>query len=470
MTAKTTTETCEKVLAYAQANLQASLERVFEILRIPSISTDPAHNDDVLEAAEWFAQQFNEIGFSAKVVKTSGHPVVFAERPAPQGAPTILYYGHYDVQPAEPLELWDTPPFEPTIVDDEHGGRIVARGANDDKGQVMTFVEAFRAWQETEGHLPVGVKVILEGEEESGSPSLDAFLDSHAHELAADVCVITDTGMWNHETPAITTMLRGMVYSEFHITGPAMDLHSGMYGGAVKNPVNVLAAILAAMHDKNGRITIPGFYDNVEELPEQVRSDWEALDFDETGFMNSAGLASGDGGEHDRTMLQRIWSRPTLDANGIFGGYTGDGAKTIIPSKASVKISCRLVPCQDPDAIRSSLESFVRQRLPEGWKLEVLSHGCNPAVVVPNDSPWLEAARQGLSVAYEKPAVVMGCGGSIPAVGSIRALLNIDALLVGFGLDNDLIHSPNEKYDLRCFTGGLRSQIAMLEAFAGIQA
>jgi acetylornithine deacetylase/succinyl-diaminopimelate desuccinylase-like protein len=274
--------------------------------------------------------------------------------------------------------------------------------------------------------------------------------------------------MWNPETPAITTMLRGMVYSEFRLVGPGMDLHSGMYGGAVRNPVNVLAGIVAAMHDETGHITIPGFYDNIEELPENIRSDWAALGFDETAFMSSAGLTSGDGGEHDRPMLQRVWSRPTLDANGFLGGYTGDGAKTIIPSEASVKISCRLVPGQDPEAIRTSLETFVRNQVPDGWQLEILNHGCNPAVVVPNDSPWLEAARKGLAMAYDQPAVVMGCGGSIPAVGSIRALLDIDALLVGFGLDDDLIHSPNEKYDLRCFKGGLRSQIGMLGAFVNV--
>lgn len=466
MTTKPTTETCEQVLAHADANLDASLQRVFEILRIPSISTDPTHNDDVQRAAEWFASQFTEIGFEAEVVTTTGHPMVFAERPAPQGAPTILYYGHYDVQPADPIELWNTPPFEPTIVDDENGGKIVARGANDDKGQVMTFVEAFRAWHETTGGLPVGVKVILEGEEESGSPSLDGFLQKYAGKLTADVCVVTDTGMWNPETPAITTMLRGMVYSEFRIIGPGMDLHSGMYGGAVKNPVNVLAGIVAAMHEENGRIAIPGFYDGIEEIPQEVRTDWDGLGFDEAAFISSAGLHEGCGGEADRSMLERIWSRPTLDANGIIGGYTGEGAKTIIPSEARVKISCRLVPGQDPDAIQKSLETFVQNRIPSGWKLETLSHGCNPAVVVPNDSPWLNAAREGLGVAYEHPAVVIGCGGSIPAVGSIREILNIDALLVGFGLDDDLIHSPNEKYDLRCFQGGIRSQIGMLSAFA----
>ena len=463
MTPSTPTNT---VVAHAEAHLQDSLDRLFSILRIPSISTDPSHNHDVVAAAKWFAEQFRALGFDAEVVQTTGHPVVFAERAAPEGKPTVLYYGHYDVQPADPLDLWDTPPFEPHLVDDENGGRIVARGANDDKGQVMTFVEAFRAWIEATGDLPVGVKVMLEGEEESGSPSLDAFLETYADRLQADVCVVTDTGMWNAETPAITTMLRGMIYTEFVITGPKMDLHSGMYGGAIRNPVNVLASIVGAMHDENGRVTIPGFYDDVMELSERVRSDWVKLGFDERAFFESAGMEHGSGGEHDRTTLERVWSRPTLDANGFIGGYTGDGAKTIIPSSAKVKISCRLVPNQQPEAILAAVQTFVRDRVPEGWTLDIFDHGCNPALVIPDDSPWLDAAREGLKAGYDTPAVVIGCGGSIPAVGSIRATLGIDALLVGFGLDDDLIHSPNEKYDLRCFTGGLRSQIGMLGAFA----
>mgnify|MGYP001212272886 CR=1 FL=1 len=461
-----TTASCKSVLAYADEHADASLARLIDILKIPSISTDSAHDEDVIRGAQWFADELAAIGFEAEVVKTTGHPVVFAEVAAPEGAPTVLYYGHYDVQPADPLELWDSPPFDPQVVDDENGGRVVARGAVDDKGQVMTIVEALRAWHAVAGGPPVGVKIMLEGEEESGSASLDGFLTAYRERLASDVCVVSDTGMWNAETPAITTMLRGMVYQEFTITGPSMDLHSGMYGGAVQNPVNVLCSIVAEMHDSEGRITIPNFYDGVEEPSSAVLSDWESLNFDEEGFLASAGLTNGDGGEHGRSMLERTWSRPTLDANGMCGGYVGEGAKTIIPSSAMVKISCRLVPGQDPEAIEHALVAFVRDRLPEGWSLDIDSHGSNPAVEVRNDSPWLNAAREGLTCAYSNPAIVVGCGGSIPAVGSIQAELGIDALLVGFGLDDDRVHSPNEKFDLRCFNGGIRSQIGMLAAFA----
>ncbi len=455
----------DDVFATIDHSFDESVERLSEVLRIPSISTDPAYDAEVAESAEWFARTFTELGFTAETVQTSGHPVMVAESPAPDGAPTILYYGHYDVQPADPLELWDSPPFEPTLVDTAEGGRIVARGAVDDKGQVMTFVEAFRAWRSATGGLPVGVKVMLEGEEESGSPSLADFLDRHAARLAADVCVVSDTGMWNASTPAITTMLRGMVYIEVAIVGPDHDLHSGMYGGAIENPANVAARIVAAMHDDSGAIAVPGFYDGVKDPPADILDRWRTLGFDESGFLASAGIAAATAGETGRSILERTWSRPNLDVNGIFGGYTGAGGKTIIPSRCSVKISCRLVPGQDPDAIESGLQAFVRERLPEGFSAEFLSHGSNPAVVVPADSPWLAAANRGLARAYETPAAIIGTGGSIPAVGEIQDRLGIDALLVGFGLDDDRVHSPNEKFDLQCYRGGIRSHAAMLEAF-----
>ena len=454
-------------MAIAMDDFQGSLDRLVEILRIPSISTDPASDADVLRAANWFSDAFTSIGMQSEVITTKGHPIVLAEHPAPAGAPTVLYYGHYDVQPADPLELWDSPPFDPQVVDDENGGRVVARGAVDDKGQVMCIVEAIRAWFATPDGPPVGIKVMLEGEEESGSPSLDPFLESHAERLAADICVVSDTGMWDAETPAITTMLRGMIYVDLEITGPSMDLHSGMYGGAVPNPLNVLARIIAGMHDEDGRVMIPGFYDGVEEPSAEVMADWKSLAFDESAFLASAGMES-HGGECGRTMLERTWSRPTLDVNGIIGGYTGEGAKTIIPSKGRAKISCRLVPGQDPERLEAALGAFVAERLPQGWQMNIESHGRNPAVVVPNDSPWLDAARDGLAAAYEKPAVVIGCGGSIPAVGSIQSILGIDSLLVGFGLDDDRVHSPNEKFDLRCLKGGIASHVGMIAAFAGL--
>lgn len=463
----TQNQSLDDVLSAIDRGFDGSIDRLSDILRIPSISTDPAHDADVRAAADWFAGEFGRLGFTAEVVETPGHPVVFAERPAstPE-APTILYYGHYDVQPADPLDQWNSPPFEPVVVEDSNGGRIVARGAVDDKGQVMTFVDAFRAWMETTGDMPVGIKVMLEGEEESGSESLDGFLESHRDRLAADVCVVSDTGMWNADTPAITTMLRGMVYIEAEIRGPGHDLHSGMYGGAIANPANVMARVVASLHHDDGAVAVPGFYDGVQDPPPSVLEQWKGLGFDEAGFLASADIGAASGGESGRTMLERTWSRPTLDVNGMHGGYTGAGAKTIIPATCSAKISCRLVPGQDPLVIERALRTHIESMLPEEFSVDFINHGTNPAVVVPADSPWLSAAKKGLAAAYDAPAAVIGTGGSIPAVGDIQAKLGIDALLVGFGLDDDRVHSPNEKFDLRCLRGGIKSHAGMIAAFA----
>ncbi len=460
----------DEILDGIEAAFPDSIERLSRILAIPSVSTDPDRTDEVHRAAIWFRDELDALGFEAKVVETPGHPVVLASSPAPEGAPTILFYGHYDVQPEDPIDLWDSPPFEATVVEDSNGGRIVARGAVDDKGQVMCFIEAFRAWRSTVGTLPVGVTVMLEGEEESGSPSLEGFLDAHHDDLRADVCVVSDTGMWNAETPAITTMLRGMVYLDVAIDGPTHDLHSGMYGGAIANPANVLAAIIAAMHDASGGVAIPGFYDDIVEPDAETLESWSKLDFDEAAFLGSAGVTAATGGERDRSVLERTWSRPTLDANGIHGGYTAAGAKTIIPATCAAKISCRLVPGQDPDRIEQLVMDFVTARLPEGFTARFESHGSNPAIVVPPDSPWLAAANDGLERVYGRPAAIIGTGGSIPAVGEIQQRLSMDALLVGFGLDDDRVHSPNEKFDLRCYRGGIRAHAAMLAAFAGTSA
>jgi acetylornithine deacetylase/succinyl-diaminopimelate desuccinylase-like protein len=307
---------------------------------------------------------------------------------------------------------------------------------------------------------------MLEGEEESGSESLEGFLDAFADRLAADVCVVSDTGMWNGETPAITTMLRGMVYLEAEIRGPGHDLHSGMYGGAIANPINVLARIIASMHQDDGTIAVPDFYDGVEDPLPHILDQWRDLGFDEAGFLASAEISAATGGETGRTILERTWSRPTLDVNGILGGYTGAGAKTIIPATCSAKISCRLVPGQDPTKIEASLRAFIEAGLPKGFSVAFISHGVHPAVVVPADSPWLAAATAGLAEAYDAPAAVIGSGGSIPAVGDIQSKLGIDALLVGFGLDEDRVHSPNEKFDLRCLRGGIKSHAGMIGAFA----
>jgi acetylornithine deacetylase/succinyl-diaminopimelate desuccinylase-like protein len=405
------------------------------------------------------------LGFEASLRETAGQPMVVGHHPGPDGAagPHVLYYGHYDVQPVEPLELWLSPPFEPTMVTTERGPRLVARGAVDDKGQVMTWLEALRAWHEVHGPLPVRVSVFLEGEEESGSPSLVPFLEANRDELRADVCVVSDTGMWDIDTPAIATMLRGLVYLELTLSGPARDLHSGMYGGAVPNPLNVLTRVLGQLHDGGGRVRIPGFYDQVREL-EEARQ-WAALPFDEAAFLAGAGIKAPQG-EAGRSTLERTWSRPTCDVNGIWGGYTGPGSKTVIPAKASAKLSCRLVPDQDPERILAGLREFLDARTPADCHWEIAPHGLSPAIRLPADSPYLEAAKRALAAVFERPPLMIGMGGSIPAVEAIKRLLGMDSLLVGFGLEDDLVHSPNEKFELRCFEAGMRTHTRLLAELA----
>ncbi len=457
------------VLQRLRDDFDGAVERLSALLRIPSISTNPQYRPQTRAAAELLADDLATIGFESSVHDTLGQPMVTATCRGhdADAAGHILYYGHYDVQPPDPLELWDSPPFEPTIVDGPHGKRIVARGAVDDKGQLMTFVEAFRAWHHVHGSLPVNVTVLLEGEEESGSPSLDPFLAANTDRLSADAAVITDTAMWDIDTPAITSMLRGLVYVEATLHGPSHDLHSGMYGGAVVNPANELARVLGQLKDDRGVIRIPHFYDDVCEISDAEREQWMKLRFDEAGFLDHAGLKTAVG-EADRSTLERIWSRPTCDINGLWSGYTGEGAKTIIPAHASAKISCRLVPDQDPARVYDGLVAFLHDRTPPDCRWEITSHGISPAVRVPTDSPHLEAALAGLESVFDRQAVLIGCGGSIPVADSFQRLLGMDSLLVGFGLDDDRIHSPNEKFELRCFEMGMRSQAAMLARFAGV--
>jgi acetylornithine deacetylase/succinyl-diaminopimelate desuccinylase-like protein len=431
----------------------------------------PAYNEHTHGAAEWLCRDLTSIGFEASVRKTPGQPLVVAHHPGPGDdagpVPHVLYYGHYDVQPPDPLGQWKTEPFEPVVIDAENGKRIVGRGSSDDKGQLMTFVEAFRAWQSVHGTLPIRVTVLLEGEEESGSPSLEPFLEAHRDELQADVCVVCDTGMWDVRTPAVTYMLRGMVYREITLHGPSHDLHSGMYGGAVTNPINALCRILGELIDENGRVQIPGFYDDVRELSDEELAQWRGLGFDESAFLRSIGLRSASG-EQDRHVLERLWSRPTCDINGIWGGYTGAGAKTVIGSHASAKLSCRLVPDQDPAKIDAGIREFLEARTPPDFRWEIADHGTNGAIRVPTDSPYLEATLAGLQEVWQVPPVLVGCGGSIPVVGSIRRILGFDSLLVGFALEDDRIHSPNEKYELSCFQNGIKSHAAIMAQFASI--
>ena len=459
------------VLSAADRGFERSTARLCDFLRIPSVSTDPAFDHETRRCAEWLVAELRGLGFMAEAARTIGHPMVVAHHPGvgPEAAtrPRILYYGHYDVQPADPLELWTSPPFDPAIVDGPRGKRVVARGAVDDKGQVMGIVEALRAWHEAAGGPPCPVTLLIEGEEESGSRSLEPFLHEAKDRLASDVCVVSDTGMWDISTPAITTRLRGLVYMEVTVHGPTRDLHSGMYGGAVPNPINVLARILADLHDADRRVTIPGFYDGVGELPPATKAQWESLGFDEGEFLGDIGLSQGLG-ERGRSTLERTWSRPTCDANGIFGGYTGKGAKTVIAAHATAKVSFRLVSRQDPERIAAAFEAFVRDRLPEGCRAEFERHGANSAIEVRESSAYLNAAERGLRAVFGRDPLLIGTGGSIPAVGSIARILGVDSLLVGFGLDDDCVHSPNEKFELACYRHAIRSHAAMLAEFAAM--
>ncbi len=454
----------DPVLSHIDAALPDALERLFALLRIPSISTDPAFKADCDRAADWLVDDLRSIGIAAEKHATPGHPMVTGQAGGP--GRHLLFYGHYDVQPVDPLELWDRDPFDPALEETEKGEVIRARGACDDKGQLMTFVEACRAWVAVHGALPLRLTVLLEGEEESSSPSLVPFLTEHGDTLKADLALICDTGLFDDHTPAITTMLRGLMGEEITIRGPSKDLHSGMYGGIAMNPVRVLSRIIAALHDEGGRVTIPGFYEGVPELPADLRAQWERLGFDETAFLGEVGL-SIPAGEAGRSGLEMIWSRPTCEVNGIRGGYAGAGFKTVLPSEASAKISCRLVGTQDPEAIRESLRTMVRALVPADCEVTFHAHGGSTASVMATDDPAFEAARQALSAEWPNPAAFIGSGGSIPIAGHFKSMLGMDSMLIGFGRDDDQIHSPNEKYALESFHRGIRSWARVLDAISG---
>ncbi|KQY12607.1 dipeptidase [Rhizobium sp. Root482] len=455
------------ILTRADDNLPKSLERLFDLVRIQSISTDPAYKAECRKAAEWLVAELQGLGFTASVRDTPGHPMVVAHHAAAKpGAPHVLFYGHYDVQPVDPLDLWDTAPFEPTIKELAGGRKVITgRGTADDKGQLMTFVEACRAYKETEGALPCEVTILFEGEEESGSPSLKPFLTANAAELKADYALVCDTSMWDRDTPAISAGLRGLVGEEIVITAADRDLHSGYFGGAAANPIHILTRILAGLHDETGRITLDGFYDGVEETPNEIKAGWETLGQTAEKFLGEIGL-SLPSGEKGRSVLELTWARPTAEVNGIWGGYTGEGFKTVIAAQASAKVSFRLVGGQDPDKIRAAFRAYVTSKIPADCSVEFHPHGGSPAIQLPYDSALLNMAKSALSDEWPKPAVVIGMGGSIPIVGDFQKMLGMESLLVGFGLSDDRIHSPNEKYELQSFHKGIRSWIRILGALA----
>lgn len=456
------------VLDRIDTDIDNSVRRLFDFLKIQSVSTDPAYAPHCKAAAEFVAKDLASLGFDASLRPTGGHPAVVGKANGGAGtAPRVLFYGHYDVQPVDPLSLWQTPPFEPRIATTPDGRKIiVARGACDDKGQVMTFVEALRAFKAVTGSLPLPITMLIEGEEECGSAHLFDFVKNNAAELKQDFALVCDTSMWDAKTPAITTSLRGLVYEEVRITCADRDLHSGLFGGAAQNPLRVLSQILGAMHDKHGRVTIPGFYDGVKELPRDIKAELKKLKLTPKEFLGGVGLKI-PAGEKNRMLIEQIATRPTAEINGMIGGYTGEGAKTVLPAQATAKVSFRLVGDQNPKKIQDGFRKFVRARLPKDAKVEFSNFGLAPAIQLAFDNPALVKARAALKAEWGKTAVTVGEGGSIPIVGDFKRILGMDTIMVGFALDDDRVHSPNEKYDLTSFHKGTRSWARILAALAG---
>ncbi|MCE2565444.1 M20/M25/M40 family metallo-hydrolase [Komagataeibacter sp. FNDCF1] len=452
------------VLEQADRTLDAALERLFTFLRIPSISTQPEHADDCRRAAAWLRDQLDELGFDVTLHATPGHPILVAHDRTPPAGPHVLFYGHYDVQPVDPLNLWDSGPFEPKLVTGTNGAkRIVARGASDDKGQVMTFIEAIRAIRATTGTMPVRISLLIEGEEECGGPSLVPFMDSHRDELRADVGLICDTAMLPG-VPAVTTTLRGMLGEEIHLRCASRDLHSGVYGNAARNPAELLCGILSSIRDgETGRVVLPGFYTGVEEPPAALRARWREIAPDDATFLGEVGL-SVPVGEKGYTAIEQTWCRPSFEINGISSGYTGEGFKTVLPGEAVAKVSFRLVAGQDPVHIRQAFCAHVRAMLPADCTVTFTPCGGSTASALPDDAFGLQPTLRALGDEWNTPAVTIGCGGSIPVAGDMQRILGMPALLVGFALDDDRAHSPNEKYELTSFHKGMRSWVRILHA------
>ena len=448
--------------SYFDKNQSRARDELFDLLRIPSVSARSEHNPDTARAAAWISDSLSRLGMTATVHQTKGHPIVVGEwRKARVGAPTVLIYGHYDVQPAEPLDLWDSPPFEPTVRD----GRIYARGSVDDKGQLHLHIKALEAHLGARGSLPVNVIVLAEGEEEVGSENLEQFIESHADLLACDAVVISDSAMFAPGLPSILSSLRGMAYFQIDVQGPATDLHSGSYGGAVMNPAMALARILATMHDENGHIAIPGFYDKVRDWGEAARKDIRALPFDDAHFQEETGSPALFG-ERGYSTLERLWMRPTCEVNGLLSGYTGEGAKTVLPAKAMAKVSCRLIPDQTPEGIETLMRAHVDRVKPPGVTVTVTHlHGGKPWRA-DLTGPLFDAARRALATAFDREPVIVGEGGSIPVVGDFQRILKAPVLLVGFGLPGENAHAPNEWISEENYFKGMRAMAALWEELA----
>lgn len=455
-----------QVVSYIDETLDQSLERLFTLLRFESVSTDPAFHNECVSAASWLSDQLTEIGFQSDVMETGGKPMVLAKRLKP-GKPHLLFYGHYDVQPADPLEKWATPPFSPVLENTAQNGKVIrARGASDDKGQLMTFLEAARAYIALYDDLPVSLTILLEGEEETGSPSLEPFLEKHKEELKADIVLVCDTNGFDRNTPSITTRLRGLATAEVKIIGPSRDLHSGYYGGAVPNPLHIAGRLISALHNEKGEVQVPEFYADITPLPNALKTQWASLGFNEAGFLGDIGL-DGSIGEEGYSLLERIWSRPTAEVNGVYGGYTGEGTKTVIASEAVIKLSFRLVPGQNAMKVLENFQSFARAQMPQGVQISFSHLRGSEAVELDVTSPTFIAAGKALEDEYGKPAALIGMGGSIPIIQRFKDALGMEALMVGFACEDDNIHSPNEKYNLESYRRGTRSWARIMDAIGG---
>lgn len=451
------------VLSRIDADLPAATDRLMDLLRIPSISTDPAYSADCDRAADWIVADLNSLGIATEKRATPGHPMVVGHLDGT--GPHLLFYGHYDVQPVDPLNLWHRDPFDPDIHATPAGKIIRGRGSSDDKGQLMTFIEACRAWKAVHGTLPCKLTFFLEGEEESGSPSLVPFMTKHAEELKADIALICDTAMVSPGVPSIAGQLRGMLKDEFTLHGPDRDLHSGHYGGPGLNPLREIARIVASFHNpETGAVAVEGFYEGVHEVPEDMLRQWRNSGFDEAAYLGGVGYTQPHG-ETAYSTLEQQWSRPTLEINGLWGGYQGAGTKTVIPAEAHCKLTCRLVGDMDPDHVRACIRAHVEARLtPDSritWDQDLDG---SPAAVMNTDRPEFEAARQALSDEWNREAVIVGMGGSIPIAGYFKDILGLDSMLIGFANEDDAIHSPNEKYNLDSFHKGIRSWARILDA------
>lgn len=451
-----------QAIEHARANKQHYLDELQAFLRIPSISTKPDHAGDVKTAASWLADNMKTAGLeNVVVIETDRHPLVYGDWLHAEGKPTVLVYGHYDVQPAEPFDLWESPPFEPTIKDNY----LYARGSSDDKGQAFLHVKAVEALLQSNGRLPVNVKFIIEGEEESGGESLSAFIPANKEMLAADIALVSDTGIVDKETPAIVYGLRGMCYALIDITGPGRDLHSGSFGGGVNNPLNVLGHVIAKLKDENGKVLIPGFYDNVRDLSDEERKILAQFPLDEAAWLAETG-APEPWGEAEFTLVERLGARPTLDVHGIIGGYTGPGGKTVLPSQVHAKVSMRLVPDQDPVRIGELLQAYIQEIAPPSVNVTVNVTGTAPASITDYQTPAMKAAVSAYQTSYGKEPVLMREGGSIPVVGEFQTHLGLETVLMGFGLPDDRIHAPNERFYLPNFYRGIETSIHFFQNYS----